>query len=161
MQRYHAQLQQSWVTILLRKIRLWKMIKQNRRDINRNRLVQNQTPRKHHRKLRTHSPKMTLLEVDVWSSRFWQIAIIGLAGRYPQAPDLATFWQNLTEGRDCISEIPQKLGSQIYFDANNKDGFTSLANGAVLSMASTSSIRCFLVSHHEKPNLSIPGNSCF
>ncbi|UXY16151.1 SDR family NAD(P)-dependent oxidoreductase [Chitiniphilus purpureus] len=34
------------------------------------------------------------------------IAIIGLAGRYPQAPDLATFWRNLAAGRDCITEIP-------------------------------------------------------
>ncbi|AJQ95707.1 SDR family NAD(P)-dependent oxidoreductase [Gynuella sunshinyii] len=34
------------------------------------------------------------------------IAIIGLAGRYPQAGDLNQFWQNLCAGRDCISEIP-------------------------------------------------------
>lgn len=34
------------------------------------------------------------------------IAIIGLAGRYPQAPDLAAFWDNLKQGRDCISEVP-------------------------------------------------------
>ncbi|AUX43604.1 uncharacterized protein SOCE26_050540 [Sorangium cellulosum] len=37
---------------------------------------------------------------------FEDIAIIGLAGRYPKAPDLDTFWQNLVEGRDCIEEIP-------------------------------------------------------
>jgi acyl transferase domain-containing protein/NADP-dependent 3-hydroxy acid dehydrogenase YdfG/acyl carrier protein len=35
-----------------------------------------------------------------------EIAIIGLAGRYPQAPDLATFWDNLSHGRDCIREVP-------------------------------------------------------
>ncbi|WP_415949103.1 amino acid adenylation domain-containing protein [Streptomyces sp. KLOTTS4A1] len=34
------------------------------------------------------------------------VAIIGIAGRYPQAPDLDTFWQNLIEGRDCIRELP-------------------------------------------------------
>lgn len=34
------------------------------------------------------------------------IAIIGLAGRYPQSPDLSSFWENLKQGRDCISEIP-------------------------------------------------------
>lgn len=34
------------------------------------------------------------------------IAVIGLSGRYPQAPDLAAFWQNLVAGRDCITEIP-------------------------------------------------------
>ena len=35
-----------------------------------------------------------------------EIAIIGLAGRYPMANSLAQFWQNLKAGRDCITEIP-------------------------------------------------------
>ncbi|WP_276568220.1 non-ribosomal peptide synthetase [Xanthomonas euroxanthea] len=34
------------------------------------------------------------------------IAIIGLAGRYPQARSLDAFWENLRTGRDCIGEIP-------------------------------------------------------
>jgi acyl transferase domain-containing protein/acyl carrier protein len=34
------------------------------------------------------------------------IAIIGISGRYPHAPDLETFWANLAAGRDCIDEIP-------------------------------------------------------
>ena len=34
------------------------------------------------------------------------IAVIGLAGRYPQAPDLARFWENLSQGRDSVSRIP-------------------------------------------------------
>jgi polyketide synthase PksN len=34
------------------------------------------------------------------------IAIIGLAGRYPQAANLDEFWQNLQSGKDCITEIP-------------------------------------------------------
>jgi acyl transferase domain-containing protein/enoyl-CoA hydratase/carnithine racemase/aryl carrier-like protein len=34
------------------------------------------------------------------------IAIIGLAGRYPQAGDLDAFWENLQAGKDCITEIP-------------------------------------------------------
>ncbi|MEV5976424.1 SDR family NAD(P)-dependent oxidoreductase [Streptomyces sp. NPDC052114] len=34
------------------------------------------------------------------------IAIIGLAGRYPESPDLDAFWQNLRTGRDCIREVP-------------------------------------------------------
>ncbi|MET0268681.1 MAG: SDR family NAD(P)-dependent oxidoreductase [Duganella sp.] len=36
------------------------------------------------------------------------IAIIGMSGSFPMAPDLATFWRNLDEGRDCISEIPKQ-----------------------------------------------------
>jgi len=34
------------------------------------------------------------------------IAIIGVAGRYPQAATLDQFWKNLYEGKDCIEEIP-------------------------------------------------------
>ncbi|MFE6775902.1 SDR family NAD(P)-dependent oxidoreductase [Streptomyces sp. NPDC057676] len=34
------------------------------------------------------------------------IAIVGLSGRYPQAPDLARFAENLAAGKDAITEIP-------------------------------------------------------
>jgi len=34
------------------------------------------------------------------------VAVIGMSGRFPMADDLDAFWQNLNEGRDCISEIP-------------------------------------------------------
>ncbi|MGY0788315.1 SDR family NAD(P)-dependent oxidoreductase [Azospirillum argentinense] len=34
------------------------------------------------------------------------IAVIGISGRYPQAPDLDRFWANLRDGVDSIVEIP-------------------------------------------------------
>src|SRR6185369_10319862 len=34
-----------------------------------------------------------------------EIAIVGLAGRYPQAENLQEFWKNLQNGRDCITEV--------------------------------------------------------
>nr|WP_275522506.1 SDR family NAD(P)-dependent oxidoreductase [Streptomyces oceani] len=34
------------------------------------------------------------------------IAITGLAGRYPQARDVHEFWRNLAGGQDCVTEIP-------------------------------------------------------
>ncbi|NSL86223.1 SDR family NAD(P)-dependent oxidoreductase [Chitinophaga sp. Mgbs1] len=34
------------------------------------------------------------------------IAIIGIAGRYPGAENIAAFWENLLEGKDCITEVP-------------------------------------------------------
>jgi len=46
------------------------------------------------------------------------MAIIGVSGRYPQAPDLATFWENLRSGRDCVTEIPAARWSlEEHFDA--------------------------------------------
>lgn len=45
------------------------------------------------------------------------IAIIGVSGRYPDAPDLETFWQNLKKGRDSIREIPgERWNHSAYFD---------------------------------------------
>src|SRR5262249_13019090 len=54
------------------------------------------------------------------------IAIIGVAGRYPQARDLHAFWENLRNGRDCITEIPpERWDHHLYFDADNdKPGTT-------------------------------------
>ncbi|CAM2069617.1 SDR family NAD(P)-dependent oxidoreductase [Sulfidibacter corallicola] len=34
------------------------------------------------------------------------VAVIGLAGRYPKARDIRAFWRNLVAGLDCIEEIP-------------------------------------------------------
>ncbi|MCP5006372.1 MAG: type I polyketide synthase, partial [Planctomycetes bacterium] len=34
-----------------------------------------------------------------------EIAIIGMAGQFPQANDLNRFWENLAQGKDCISEV--------------------------------------------------------
>src|SRR5581483_1560273 len=52
------------------------------------------------------------------------VAIIGLAGRYPDAPDLATFWRNLREGRDAITEIPHERWdhARIYDPDRQREG---------------------------------------
>lgn len=34
------------------------------------------------------------------------VAIVGIAGRYPKAPDLERFWDNLVAGRDCVDRLP-------------------------------------------------------
>ena len=54
------------------------------------------------------------------------IAIIGVSGRYPQARNLDEFWQNLRDGRDCITEIPKdRWDHSLYYDSDkNKPGKT-------------------------------------
>ncbi|MEO7323244.1 MAG: SDR family NAD(P)-dependent oxidoreductase [Dokdonella sp.] len=45
------------------------------------------------------------------------VAIVGLAGKYPLAEDVDSFWDLLREGRDCISEIPaERWDHRLYFD---------------------------------------------
>ena len=62
------------------------------------------------------------------------IAIIGLAGRYPGARDLRAFWKNLCEGRDCITEIPpERWPHHLYYNPDkNKTGSTYCKWGGFL-----------------------------
>ena len=34
------------------------------------------------------------------------VAIVGMAGRYPKAKNLSELWDNLVQGRDCVEEMP-------------------------------------------------------
>src|SRR5262245_43183686 len=54
------------------------------------------------------------------------VAVIGIAGRYPQAENLQEFWRNLQKGRDCITEIPpERWEHALYYDSDpNKPGKT-------------------------------------
>ncbi|HKY39965.1 MAG TPA: SDR family NAD(P)-dependent oxidoreductase [Polyangiaceae bacterium] len=36
------------------------------------------------------------------------IAIIGMAARFPEAPDISSFWRNLVAGRDCIKTYSEE-----------------------------------------------------
>ncbi|UWF47088.1 SDR family NAD(P)-dependent oxidoreductase [Pseudomonas sp. N3-W] len=47
-------------------------------------------------------PQLPMLAIN----RDDDIAIVGMAGRYPQALDLPAFWHNLLNGVHCIEEIP-------------------------------------------------------
>lgn len=49
------------------------------------------------------------------------IAIIGMACIFPGAPDLATFWHNITHEIDCISDIPPNWSSAASTDAENME----------------------------------------
>lgn len=47
------------------------------------------------------------------------IAIVGLSGRYPKSPDLNEFWKNLSQGVDCITEIPSDRWEWRDYDSGN------------------------------------------
>ncbi|WP_257387436.1 beta-ketoacyl synthase N-terminal-like domain-containing protein, partial [Tahibacter caeni] len=44
--------------------------------------------------------------------RICDIAVVGMAGRYPKARTIAELWQNLRDGRDCIEELPAERYAQ-------------------------------------------------
>ena len=43
---------------------------------------------------------------DRGTERGMEIAIVGMAARFPKAKNTEELWENLLQGRDCISEIP-------------------------------------------------------
>jgi len=45
------------------------------------------------------------------------IAIVGVGAILPDAPDVATFWQNVKSGRDCITDVdPERWDPALYYD---------------------------------------------
>ncbi|WP_190093446.1 SDR family NAD(P)-dependent oxidoreductase [Streptomyces melanogenes] len=53
------------------------------------------------------APRVEVAEPAAPRSSALDIAVIGLSGRYPEARDLAEYWANLRDGRDCVVEVPQ------------------------------------------------------
>jgi polyketide synthase PksN len=51
-------------------------------------------------------PESTEIAVTRKSRRTRDIAIVGMAGRYPKAKNMKELWENLAQGRDCIEDIP-------------------------------------------------------
>ncbi|TDR44820.1 acyl transferase domain-containing protein, partial [Tahibacter aquaticus] len=51
------------------------------------------------------------------------IAIVGLSGRYPESPDIAAYWNNLRDGKDCIVEVPaERWDWREHFSADRSEG---------------------------------------
>ncbi|MFE3167742.1 SDR family NAD(P)-dependent oxidoreductase [Streptomyces sp. NPDC059224] len=57
------------------------------------------------------------------------IAIVGMAGMFPHAPDLATFWANVVGGHDAVTEVPAERWDPAVHHA---DGHTTSRWGGFL-----------------------------
>lgn len=64
------------------------------------------------------------------SYRDQDIAIIGIAGRFPEAENLELFWQNLSQGKDSVRVFPpgrvdelQKIAGEIHTDEFVQGGY--------------------------------------
>ena len=51
------------------------------------------------------------------------IAIVGLAGKYPKAPSVNDFWENLKSGKDCVIEIPKERWDHTPYYDQDKEKF--------------------------------------
>ena len=80
------------------------------------------------------------------------IAIIGIAGRYPLADNLDEFWANLHSGRECITEIPPgRWDPDAFFhrDASGEDGRSYCRWGGFLRDPWAFDAAFFGLSHRE------------
>ncbi len=65
------------------------------------------------------APSVALGRRTVDSDHDRRIAIIGLSGRFPDAPSIEAFWQNLATGHDSVREIPPwRWSIDRHFDAD-------------------------------------------
>ncbi|MFK4467821.1 SDR family NAD(P)-dependent oxidoreductase [Bacillus sp. RC252] len=54
---------------------------------------------------------------EAQGSQTCDIAIIGMSGKFPQAETLDEFWNNILDGKDCVTEIPSSRWSvDDYYD---------------------------------------------
>ncbi|MEV8346303.1 SDR family NAD(P)-dependent oxidoreductase [Streptomyces niveus] len=51
-----------------------------------------------------------------------RVAVVGMAGMFPGAPDLADFWANILAGKDCVTEVPAQRWDQERYYAPDGDG---------------------------------------
>jgi polyketide synthase PksL len=79
------------------------------------------------------------------------IAIIGISGRYPQSPNIQEFWNNLRDGKDCITEVPKERWDwrEFYNVENSKPGNHTSKWGGFISGVDEFDPRFFNISPRE------------
>ncbi|MFA6174768.1 MAG: SDR family NAD(P)-dependent oxidoreductase, partial [Kiritimatiellales bacterium] len=79
------------------------------------------------------------------------VAIIGISGRFPMANDLDQFWNNLLNGKDCISEIPEDRWDwqALYGDPTTEANKTNIKWGGFIDGVGNFDARFFGISPRE------------
>ncbi len=67
--------------------------------------------------------------------RLDRIAIVGVSGCFPESPDLNTFWDNLSAGRDCITEVPGDRWDwdTLFGDPKTEENKTNIKHAGIMS----------------------------
>ncbi|MGB0524621.1 MAG: SDR family NAD(P)-dependent oxidoreductase [Flammeovirgaceae bacterium] len=79
------------------------------------------------------------------------IAIVGVAGKYPNAADMDEFWDLLLKGKDCLSPIPEERWNhhEIYYHERDVLGKTTIQNGSFIQDIDKFDPRYFKISKHQ------------
>lgn len=81
-----------------------------------------------------HSTKQSDIPTTEYQPRKDAVAIIGMSGSFPQAENIEAFWENLSSGKDVISEVPADRWDwqAIYGDPLLKEGCTNIKWGGFM-----------------------------
>ncbi|MDP4536964.1 SDR family NAD(P)-dependent oxidoreductase [Alkalimonas collagenimarina] len=79
------------------------------------------------------------------------IAIIGMDGQFPGANDIAQFWDNMAQGKDCVTEIPRDRWDwrEVYGDTKQDPRVTRSKWGGFLAQVDQFDAGFFGISSHE------------
>jgi len=79
------------------------------------------------------------------------IAIVGLSGRYPESIDIEAYWNNLRDGKDCVTEVPEQRWDwkDYYTDDKANPGKHSSKWGGFISGVDEFDPRFFNISPRE------------
>ena len=97
----------------------------------------------------THKPRRQPQFAHTGTAPDDGIAVIGVAGRYPGADDLHSFWENLAAGRDCVTEVPASRWDYRAFPYRDAGVETAYAWGSFLEGVDRFDAPLFQISPNE------------
>ncbi len=78
------------------------------------------------------------------------VAVIGMSGRYPKSDTIYQLWDNLSSGKDCITEIPESRWKyHNYFDPEKKSGKNPCKWGGFIEDVDKFDAQFFKISPYE------------
>ncbi|MFG2145678.1 SDR family oxidoreductase [Streptomyces sp. NPDC048696] len=78
------------------------------------------------RRARQLSPEPVAVEESVVAPAPLDIAVVGMACMFPQAPDLATYWANIVGAVDAVTEVPaERWDPAVYHDPTGERADTT------------------------------------
>ncbi len=83
------------------------------------------------------------------------IAVIGMACRFPDAPDVDTFWKNLCDGHNAIKQVTDErwVASEFHAEAPKQPGKITFNGGGLVSDVDQFDARFFEITQREARSL--------
>ena len=83
--------------------------------------------------LRARAAELGIVTAEAPAPEPLDVAIVGMACMFPQAPDLATFWANVLSGADAVTEVPpQRWDTSLYYHPDGQGDRTPSRWGGFL-----------------------------